>query len=257
MTTIIDAEAIGRELARRRRLGETTVIALASIESDDDAENIQRAALEAFSSDLKGYSIQPRSGWMKRLIGVEAPIWCPLTREDFISAEQPFRLPYGVLGAGAGFAFVFGRAFPALHDENRPTLEDAVVSCVPILQILGRRLSGSTPVDRLAATADFGLNVAIVEGVPLANWRSIDLTNIAPDIFINDQRQLLAQERESREHPLHPILRLSLELRRRDSEIEAGEIVAAGVRTGLAQIAPGQTIRADFGGLADITLRLA
>lgn len=249
-------DALGEKLAHCRKLGVVADLPLAEIKTLDQAEAVQADAIDAYDRDLRGYAIQATSDRMRRLLNCSAPIVSPIAASDIIASGAHLRLPFGALGMGCGFAFVFGRSFPAIDDALDLAPEDAVSACLPMAQLLGRRCGGATPLNDLTATADFGLNIAIATGAAVNNWRSLDLAAMQVRASIDDQCLAVGQGGDVMGHPLNVLRWLGENLSRKGAQIQAGEIVATGSCAGLLQVAPGQIFRATFGDAAQIEIAI-
>ncbi|WP_342358371.1 hypothetical protein [Terrarubrum flagellatum] len=245
--------SIGAELARCRKLGALSEIELVDISSLAAAEEIQAEALESFDGKLRGYALNGADMRTRRAIGCDAPVFCPIGGDEIRSSEERYRLPYGVLGAGAGFAFTFGREYPSRSDEMSPTLAGSIVTCQPVIQLVGRRLHGSIPLDQRTAMADFGLNVATFVGPAIGDWRSLDLAAVEIEASINGARLMTGRGGELMGHPFNAVQWLCDELAARGRQIEAGEMVAVGSCFGLLQVTPGQTLVVDFDHRAQVS----
>jgi 2-keto-4-pentenoate hydratase len=252
-----EIEQLGASLADCRRRGITRDLPLDRIASDEEAEVVQAAALDAYGGAPCGYSIQATSALTRRLLCCEAPVFGPLVDTDIVQSGADFRLPRGVLGAGAAFAFVFGRPYPG-DDEliSRATIQKAISTCRLAIEILGRRVPGSTPLNPRTATADFALNVLFVRGPRIDHWADLDLAAAQVSARIDGQVAARGCGAEVMTHPLDALVWLAGALMARGRELEAGELVTTGTCLGLLQVIPGQTFEADFGELGRVAISL-
>ena len=193
--TVDEIEAIGAALAAARKHGTLADLALDRISSDEEAEAVQAAGVEAYGGAPLGYSIQATSALARRLFGCEAPIFGVLADTDVVYDGAKFPLPHGVLGAGCAFAFVFGRPYPGEDEEiSRETVRNAISSCRLTIEVLGRRVPGSSVLNRRTATADFALNVLFVEGSTIGRWAELDSQQLRCPRESMDRSQLKAAE---------------------------------------------------------------
>ncbi|WP_375458534.1 hypothetical protein [uncultured Enterovirga sp.] len=162
-----------------------------------------------------------------------------------------------MLGIGAGFSFVFGRSYPAEGElVGRDTLLSAIASCHVGLQVLGRRVPGDTPLNEWTATADFGLAEAFIEGPRVENWRDRDLGKATILLRLDGHVCAAGEGRDTLGGPFDALVWLARRLDEGGGSIEAGDIVASGSCTGLAQMTPGAVATGDFGKLGAVKLRL-
>jgi 2-keto-4-pentenoate hydratase len=71
-----------------------------------------------------------------------------------------------------------GRDFP-IDAENMDVaaLQSAIAECFVSLEIVGRRVGDDVPLTELSSLADFALDVAVVRGGPIHDWKHRDLCN--------------------------------------------------------------------------------
>jgi 2-keto-4-pentenoate hydratase len=221
----------------------------------ESAEAIQAAAVEAYGGPAVGYSIQGTSEMSRRRIGCDDPIFGPLLDLDVAASGTRFRLPHGVLGAGCSFVFGIGRPYPAEGEAiDRNSVAEAVADCRLAIEILGRRVPGSVPINALTATADFALHVLHVEGMHVQNLSGVDLSTIVVAAKINGKIVTTGHGGNVMGHPLEAVAWLAGQLKSRGRGLEAGELVATGSCTGVLQIMPGQIFEADFGTLGSTNI---
>jgi 2-keto-4-pentenoate hydratase len=253
---IMDSDDIlqfGGALAAARKNGNLADVPLNLIASIEEAEDVQEAAIGAYGGAIIGYSVQATSAITRRLLGCEGPIFGLLTDKDVYQGGDHLLLPRGVLGAGCVLSFTLARPFPNETEEiSRETVRDAVVTCRLGLEILGRRVSGSTPLNDWTAIADFGLLLALVQGPRVVHWRDLDLASTQATLRVNGVPVLGGRGAEVLGNPLDAVVWLARSLKARGRELEAGEIVATGTCTGLLQVIPGQLCEADFGELGRV-----
>jgi 2-keto-4-pentenoate hydratase len=253
-----DIEQLGASLADCRKHGILGDLPLDRIGSDEEAEAVQAAALDAYGGAPCGYSIQATSILTRRLLCCDTPVFGPLVDTDVVQSGVDFHLPRGVLGAGAAFAFVFGRPYPGEDERiSRATVQRAISTCRLGIELLGRRVPGSTPLNSRTATADFALNVLFVRGPRIDHWADLDLAAAQVSARINGQITAKGCGADVMTHPLDALVWLAQALAARGRELEAGELVTTGTCLGLLQVIPGQTFEADFGAFGRVDIALA
>lgn len=242
----------GQELAPRRDCD------LRRIDSDGGAAAVQAAAAIALGLDRIGHGLAATTRVTSRLLRCHEPIIGPIFSEDRLISGSSLRLRSAMLGVGAGYAFVFGRSYPAEgEDIDRSTVLGAIASCHIALQVLGRRVPGDTPLNDWTATADFGLAEAYIEGPRVETWRDRDLSKITILLRLDSHVCASGRGSDTLGDPLEALAWLAHRLEDGGGAIEAGDIVASGSCTGLVQMTPGTVVTGDFEGLGTVELRLA
>lgn len=166
-------------LSRARLSGAVLDLPLAEIGDLDQAEAVQAKAVEDYNGSQVGYSLQGTSDATQKRLGCHAPIFGPLFDDEIMPDAARVHLPHGVLGVGCSFLFTLGRPYPADGEEVAlPGVAEAVLACRPFLQVLGRRVPGSVPLNAQTATADFALDVSSVMGPPALNYEYRDLAAV-------------------------------------------------------------------------------
>ncbi|WP_375410897.1 2-keto-4-pentenoate hydratase [uncultured Methylobacterium sp.] len=254
-----EIEAFGRSLALARAAGDVTSdIDLRRISGAEEAEAVQASAIRQLGAVPVGYAVRAMTPLCARLLGCDAPLVVPLLQETILEDGEHCRLPRGVLGVGAGFTFVMGRAFP-FSDEEPLTAENAASACIAChldLHILGRRVPHVTPLNPWTASADFGLDVAHVHGPRLVDWSASVLLR-TPLILEIDGRTLSSGDGNAIPGgPLAAVASLALTLAERGLNLDAGDLVATGSIVGLVQVQPGQRVQADLAGIGHVSLAL-
>lgn len=254
-----EIEAFGRFLAQARAVGDlASDIDLRRISGVEEAEAVQASAIRRFRAVPVGYALRATTPLCARLLGCDAPLIVPLLQETIHEDGSQYRLPRGVIGIGAGFTFVMGRAFP-FSDEEPLTAENAASACLAChidLHILGRRVPNVTPLTPWTASADFGLDVAHIRGPRLVDWSASALHGMHLTLEIDDRAVNRGEGRAIPGGPLAAVANLAMKLRERGLILDAGDLVATGSIVGLTQVLPGQRVQAEIAGLGRVSLLL-
>ncbi len=245
---------IGSALAKARRASRASDIDLRSIGSLQEAQGVQDAAVMCYGGTVRGYTLAATAALTARLLNCPKPIVGKLFDEHIHDTGTAVSIPYSFIGAGAQFLVMLGS--PLARPVTLETVRNAVVSCHLGFQLLGRRVPHGTPLNEWSATADFALDVGCVRGAPIENWDRIDLKNVGVSLRLNGNVVASGRGAEVLGDPMAAVLWLAQALDARGSTLQAGDIVATGSCTGLAQVAPGQRARADFGHLGQVELKL-
>ncbi|MGO4574162.1 2-keto-4-pentenoate hydratase [Microvirga sp. 2TAF3] len=248
-------EELGTALARCRQHGTVSPLRLDRIASAEDAEAVQAAAVEAYGGIPRGYSIHATTALSRRLLCCDEPFFGPLLDSDLVLNGSSFHLPYGVLGAGCTLTFVVGEPYPMDEGEiSRETVSRALAGCWLAIEVLGRRVPGSVPLNAYTATADFGLEILHVQGPFIKHWDSLDLATARGSVRLNGDPVASGCFGDVLGHPLEAIAYLARVMKARGQELEPGDIISTGTCTGILQVVPGQVFEAEFGGLGSVKI---
>ena len=129
-----------------------------------------------------------------------------------------------------------------------------MADCRLAIEILGRRVPGSVPLNALTATADFGLSALHVEGSRVHHLATFDPAKAQVTAKINGRAVSTGSGADVMTHPLEAAVWLANQLRRRGRGLEAGDIISTGTSVGILQVMPGQIFEADFGTLGSVTV---
>lgn len=254
-----EIEEFGRSLAQARAVGDlASDIDLRRISGAEEAEAVQASAIRRFRAVPVGYAVRATTPLCARLLGCDAPLIVPLLQETILEDGEHYRLPRGVLGIGAGFTFVMGRAFP-FSDEEPLTAANAATACIAChldLHILGRRVPHVTPLNPWTASADFGLDVAHVRGPGLVDWSASMLVETLVSLRIDGRAVNEGEGRAMPGGPIAAVARLATKLGERDLILDAGDLVATGSLVGLIQVSPGQRVQAEIAGHGRVSMLL-
>ncbi|MBN9025129.1 MAG: fumarylacetoacetate hydrolase family protein [Rhizobiales bacterium] len=236
-------------LAANRALGIVQDIPLDGLGDAAEARAVQRAALEAFCSDLDGYALVGANPACRRNLGLERPIFGPIADSAHGPDRGLFPLPKGILGAQCELVFRLGRVFPADGEAiDRAAAADAIVAVQPAIGLLGRRTI-HPPRNDLGALADFALHVFTLCGPHAAAPDLAALGRVPVVARIDGQEVARATAAATLGHPLDAVAWLAGELAAQGERLNAGDLVATGACTPILQVLPGQHLEADFGPL--------
>src|SRR3954462_2727105 len=144
----------------------------------DDAFAIQDATLAALGETVAGWKVALVDGRVTR-----API---MASRVFESGARVKAATMPLLGIEAEIAFRFERDLPA----GKHSYEDvaAAVSAFAAIEIVDSRFRDHTAVSAQERNADFVTNGGFVRGPLAANWRKLDLINIAATLTIGGEQ---------------------------------------------------------------------
>lgn len=250
---ITSIEDLGEALALNRSEGIVTDLPFRLISSEAAAEGVQDAAIMASNDNVVGYFATATTPTTQRLLQCDMPIFGPLVSSVVVSDHAHFSLPLGVLGAECSFGFIVGAPYPDPHaDISLRSLQEVVIGCLPMITILGRRMTKEAPLNSWTATADFALHVASVKGRPVFDMHLEDLSGIKVIAGMNGAIVGHTNGESVMGHPVNAVLWLAEALNRCRRQLSAGSIIAIGAGPLILQAVVGQTFRADFGSMGSV-----
>ena len=245
-------------LARCRRAGTISHIALHELESRAAAEAFQMAGIKALGGEPCGYKIGATSVEVQRLLKCQGPMHAPIMREDVLPNGATFRIPPGLLGIECEFGFVMGRDFPIdAENMNVAALQSAIAECFVSLEIVGRRVGDDVPLTELSSLADFALDVAVVRGGPIHDWKHRDLAAMPVRAVLDGITMARGTGALVLGHPLNSLLWLAETLRKRGDHLRRDEVILTGTCTGVTKVAPGQLFAGFFADQPPVQVQLA
>lgn len=245
--------AVAARLADCRRRGTVERLPLHAIAERGDAEAILAAAVTALDGETCGHKIGSTSEEVQRLLKSTGPMHAPVLREHVLASGATVPVPAGLLGVECEFGFEMARDFPADGESvTLERLESAVADCFTGLEIIGRRVTEDIPLTEMSSLADYGLNVAVVRGGPIPDWRRRDLSALSVVAACDGATAASGTGAKVLGHPLAALLWLAEALSGAGGRLRAGEIVFTGSCTGITEVAPGQTFEGRFAELPPV-----
>lgn len=175
----------------------------------------------------------------------------PLMLTSWIPSGSKVHVTPDMVGVGAQLAFVFGRSFPIEQGvvTQLNDVLDAVASCRVALQI--------ALAPKVGVRGENAQNaVLFVEGPAIVSWRD----RLVPDhpALVRVDGHIISSGKlgDVMGDPSRALLWLAASLAKEDRWIDAGDIIATGSCTGLAQMLPGHVVTGDFGDLGTVALTL-
>jgi len=247
---------LGRQLAEARKTDQTLAADFDQVITQTaDAWAVQAAALAHYGDDTIGYKIGATSAEAQRLIGCDGPFFGKMFARDAHSPGVSLPTRSGYLAIECEFAFRLARAFPETgEDISAETAAEAIASCHPALEIIGRRTAGNTLPGHHGSISDFALNAGFIAGEPIDNWQSLDLATHEVVGLVDGEETNRGTGAAVLGHPLNGLAWLAKALSDRGERLQAGEIVSTGTCLGIIPITPGHTITGDFGSAGTISV---
>jgi 2-keto-4-pentenoate hydratase len=163
---------------------------------------------------------------------------------------SPARIPAAsmpLLGIEAEIAFRFERDLPA-GKYSYEQVADSVTAFAAI-EVVDSRFRTYPDLPLMDRHADCVSNGGFVHGPVVADWRQLDLTNIAVALTIGGNEIVRRTGGHATGDPLLPAVALVNDL---PNGAKAGQVVTTGTYTGIAFAKPGQTVVASFAGFGAV-----
>lgn len=226
---------------------------MVEIRSSEDATAVQSAALGEYTDDCVGYAVVGSNEAFRHMLGLRAPIYCPVPERDYYNDNCRIHLPEGVIGAQCELIFTIGAGFPDPGETiTRVTVANEIIACHPAIGIIGHRTRRRAASMR-EAIADFGLHVATICGSVVdehAGPSGVD--NLVMTARVDDKIVVTADANAILGHPIEAVVWLAQKLAAEGKRLEAGDIVATGSCAPILQVLPGQYLTVTFDGLGTV-----
>jgi 2-keto-4-pentenoate hydratase len=257
MERLLDIDA-PLTLAGCRRAGIVSYLPCMNLRAALKPRHFRRAAVKALGGEACGYKIGATSVEVQRLLNCQEPIHGPILREDVLASGATFRIPAGLLGIECEFGFLMGRDFPISAEmSDIAALRSAIAECFVALEIVGRRVVADVPLYEMSSIADFALDVAVVRGGPIPDWKRQDLAVMPVRAVLDNATVASGTGAMVLGHPLNALIWLARALRKRGDQLRSGEIILTGTCTGITKVAPGQVFVGCFTDLPRVQVHLA
>jgi 2-keto-4-pentenoate hydratase len=210
----------------------------------------QRAVVRFSGQPIVGWKIAATSAAGQKHIGVDGPLAGPLLANRVLENGATVPLDGNIMKvAEAEFAFTFCTDLP--KRPNPYTIEEvlaAVESLHPAIEVPDSRYNDFAQVGAPQLIADTACACWFVLGpASRADWRSRDLVTHAATVYRNGDRAATGSGANVLGDPRVALTWLVNELRTYGDGIQTGQFVTTGTCIIPVPIAPGDTIRADFG----------
>jgi 2-keto-4-pentenoate hydratase len=251
------------ELAKRlwaARLDGTSITLDATEEPISAAEAYALQAAGVALSGLRqvGWKIGASTTETMALLGVDQPFVGPLFAPHCRRSGAEVALPRAHT-PGLESEFLVGLAVD-LPSRERPYGRDDVLAAIgfvaPSFELVGCRITGGFPGRGLAAIADGGANIAIIQGEPLADWQTLDLAKVEVRLEVDGKTVASGTAGEMIfGDPIGAVAWLASHPLLADRGLGAGELIMTGTCTGITPLSPGDRAMADFGALGRVEAR--
>ncbi|WP_326538302.1 2-keto-4-pentenoate hydratase [Pseudorhodoferax sp.] len=229
----------------------------------DEGFQIQARLAAHSSHPLFGWKIAATSEAGQRHIGVGGPLAGRLLRERVVASGSTLSLAGNRMAvAEPEFAFLMARDLPP---RSRPyevrEVTEAVATLHPALEVPNSRFIDFARAGEARLLADNACaHELVLAGAAPDAWRGQDLA--AHGVLLERQRHAarLACSGSGRAvlgDPRHALAWLANHLQQHGLHLRAGEVVSTGACVAPISLEPGDTVRADFGALGSVVVRLS
>src|ERR1044072_756287 len=183
------------------------------------------------------------AGWKVALVGGRVVRGAIMASRVFESGARVPAAAMPMRGIEAEIAFRFERDLP----PGQHSYEDvaAAVTAFAAIEIVDSRFRSHHDVAEHERNADFVTNGGFVRGAAAANWRTLDLVDIAVTLTVGGDVVVTRNGGHAAGDPFLPAFALANDL---PSGIKAGQFVTTGTYTGLTIAEVGQRVVAEFAG---------
>ena len=203
---------------------------------------------------LAGHKIALTSKPMQALCGVDHPIAGGLFSKDIRYAPCDIRLTdFQHVGIEFELAFEIGDAVLSTSPPFDPrSVREIVAECRPCFELVEDRCADYDTLTAIGLAADNAWSGGVVLGPSLENWETLDLDNLPVTLFYNDEAPQHANTGAA--DPLGSLAWVGNHLFDYGRRLEPGHIVITGSTMETRFPKPGDRIRYDIDGLAEVAV---
>ncbi len=222
-------------------------------------ETFHRLMAEIYGP-VAGYKIALTTPVMQQMVGFQTPIAGAIfTRTIHHSPVTLRRTDYVRLGIECEIAVQMGTNLPAAQAPySRDQVANAIGAVMAAFEVVDDRAAdyATLAAQVLTLIADNAWNAGIVLGVPVADWRTIDLATAGGVMVINDAVVGEGYGRDVMGHPLEALVWLVNMLAARGRSLTQGMIVMTGSIVATKFVHPGDTASLAVDGLGEVRLNV-
>lgn len=221
------------------------------------AYDLQDRAAAAYGSPVIGYKIGATSPEAQKIIGCDAPFFGPMFEADRFDPGARLAADDTMLGLECEIAFQMARDLePAGGVPDRAGLIAAIAACAPALEVVGRRTRGDGFPTAAQCIADFGANALFCAAPPIADWQDMDLATLPVTAAIDGTGTNAGTPAAVLGHPLEALTWLIGALHAKGKTLQDGHWISTGTCLGVVPVRSGTEIRATFGDVAKLVVRV-
>lgn len=248
LADLADRLAAARSEARLAKLNPADMIT-----SVEDAYRVQTELAKRAGNDVRGWKVTALAPADQKKYGSSRPVAGALLGLYVHSAPVSVSLSSLVAPLlECEVAFVLGEDLPAQNAPySQKQIEAAISAVVPVFELADLRVDAGSP--DLLKLADAMGNGLFIVGRPIAEWRKLDLTNIAITLLHDGKMIEQGSSGKILGNPLLAVIVLANAQPLSHPGLRAGQIVTTGTCTTPVEVHPGK-YTAQFGPLGDVEM---
>ena len=225
----------------------------------EDAYAVQDEVVRLCGQPIRAYKVGSTSREAQRALGTTEPgagaVPAPYLH---VSPARIAVAPAQTPCVEGEIAFRLGRDLPPRSQAyDHDDLIAAIDAAAGAIEVVGTRLAGGLAgKGRTLVTADCGVNIDLVVGKWMPDWRALNLKAHRVAMTINGQKRGAGTGARALGDPLNVMVWLANHLSRRGRALTRGLCVSTGTCTGLDPVRPGDKVVADFASLGTVAIDL-
>lgn len=223
-------------------------------------QDVFTAHLIGRQGPVAGYKIVLTTPEMQQFVGLQEPVAGVIFAQTI--RDSPFAIrsaDYLHLVMECEIAIQMGTTLPASHAPfGRDRVAQATGAVMVAVELLDdRHVNYSLLPDQvLSGIADNIWNVGIVLGVPISDWRLLDLAGVQGSLRVNGNVVAEGYGRAAMGNPLGALTWLANSLAGRGNNLDAGMIISTGNIAATELLQPGDAILAEIEGLGEVDIKV-
>jgi 2-oxo-3-hexenedioate decarboxylase/2-keto-4-pentenoate hydratase len=222
-------------------------------------EAFQKLSTEMHGA-IAGYKIAATTQVMQQMLGLNEPLAGALFARTMYQSPATVRASdYVRLGVECEIAVQLGAGLPAARGAySREEVGQAVAAVMAAFELVDDRQAdyAQLTANVFSVIADNVWNAGIVLGVPVADWRPLDLAAARGTMRINDTIVGEGHGRDVMGHPLEALTWLVNMLAKRGKSLPQGTIITTGSVIPTKFVRPGDRVHLSVDGLGEASLRV-
>ncbi len=208
---------------------------------------------------VAGYKIALTTPTMRAMVGLNDSIGGALHDKQVVRAPASVRASdYGRLIVEFEVAVQLGADLPQATGHTRESVADSVAALMPAFEIADDRKAdyAGMATHSLGLVADNAWNEGAVLGMPIRDWKGVDLESVHGVATINGDRVGEGHGRDAMGHPFEALAWVANSLAKRGKQLRAGQFVITGSLVASKFPKAGDTVGFELGELGAIELKV-
>jgi len=220
---------------------------------------MQQEVADLFDDDVVGWKLGATNDKALEMLGFDRPFVGPLLAQHFHAMDEAVSV-YPEHHPGLETEFLVAMASD-LPPRDAPYSDDEVAAAVdyvcPAFEIVACRSEDGFTKARLLLIVDGAANLAVIQGQPVADWRSADLSDHPLRVMVNGEEAASGSSNLLMwGNPFGAVAYLANHPAVAWRGVRSGDRIMTGTCGGLLPIGAGDEARADFGLLGTVRTRL-